>query len=84
MQTSFNLARVADTSDLAIRVWINSVDRPHIETGTPVRIILDALPGFCADLEGIFTPEQMEEYRKILKELRDKAIAEYKRRSTEG
>ncbi len=37
-----------------------------------------------ADLEDIFTPEQMEEYRKILKELRDKAIAEYKRRSTEG
>jgi len=35
---------VADTSDLAIRVWVNSVDRPHIESGVPVKIILDALP----------------------------------------
>lgn len=35
-------------------------------------------------LEDIFTPGQMEEYREILKGLRDKAIAEYKRRATEG
>ena len=33
------------------------------------------------ELEEVFAPEQMEEYRKILKELRDKAIAEYKRRA---
>ncbi len=45
VQTSFKVAQVADTSDLAIRVWVNSVDRPHIEAGAPVRITLDALPG---------------------------------------
>ncbi len=44
VQTSFKVAQIADTSDLAIRVWINSVDRPHIEAGQAVRIILDALP----------------------------------------
>ena len=44
VQTSFKVAQVADTSDLAIRVWVNSVDRPHIETGAAVKIILDALP----------------------------------------
>lgn len=43
--TSFNIAQVADTSDLAIRVWVNSVDRPHLESGAPVNIIFDALPG---------------------------------------
>ncbi len=36
-----------------------------------------------AELKEVFTREQMEEYRKILKELRDKAIAEYKRRAKE-
>lgn len=45
VQTSFKVAQVADTSDLAIRVWVNSVDRPHIASGRPVKIILDALPG---------------------------------------
>lgn len=44
VQTSFKVAQVADTSDLAMRVWVNSVDRPHIEAGSPVRIIMDALP----------------------------------------
>jgi len=44
VQTSFNVAQVADTTDLAIRVWVNSVDRPHIEAGSAVRIIFDALP----------------------------------------
>ncbi len=45
VQTSFKVAQVADTSDLAIRVWVNSVDRPHIEAGAAVSITLDALPG---------------------------------------
>ena len=45
VQTSFKIAQVADTADLAIRVWVNSVDRPHLEAGVPVNIIFDALPG---------------------------------------
>jgi len=45
VQTSFQIAQVADTSDLAIRVWINGVDRPHIKADTPVKIFMDALPG---------------------------------------
>lgn len=44
VQTSFRVAQIADTSDLAIHVWINSIDRPRITTGTPVSIMLDALP----------------------------------------
>jgi multidrug resistance efflux pump len=44
VQTSFQVAQVADTSDLAIRVWVNSVDRPRIESGAAVQIIFDALP----------------------------------------
>lgn len=44
VRTSFHVAQVADTSELAIKVWINSVDRPHIKTGTTVEILLDALP----------------------------------------
>jgi multidrug resistance efflux pump len=44
VQTSFKVAQVADRSDLAIKVWVNSVDRPHLKVGAPVRIILDALP----------------------------------------
>lgn len=45
VQTSFRVAQIADTSDLAIQVWINSVDRPRVDTGTAVNIMLDALPG---------------------------------------
>jgi HlyD family secretion protein len=45
VQTSFKVAQVSDRSELAIRVWVNSVDRPHIETGAAVRISFDALPG---------------------------------------
>lgn len=45
VQTSFRVAHIADTSELAIRVWINSVDRPRINTGAAVNIMLDALPG---------------------------------------
>lgn len=44
VRTSFNIAQVANTRDLAIRVWINSVDRPRVETGSAVRIVFDALP----------------------------------------
>jgi multidrug resistance efflux pump len=44
VQTSFQIAQVADTSDLAIKVWINGVDRPRIKPDTPVRIVMDALP----------------------------------------
>jgi multidrug efflux pump subunit AcrA (membrane-fusion protein) len=44
VRTSFKVAQIADTSDLAIRIWINSVDRPHITSGVPVNIVLDALP----------------------------------------
>ena len=43
-RTNFMVAEVADTSDLVIRVWVNGVDRPHIEAGVPVTITLDALP----------------------------------------
>jgi multidrug resistance efflux pump len=50
VQTSFKVAQIADTSELAIRVWINSIDRPRIKSGTTVNIMLDALPGLA--LEG--------------------------------
>ena len=45
VQTSFRVAQIADTSELAIRVWINSIDRPRIASGAEVNIMLDALPG---------------------------------------
>jgi len=44
VRTSFRVAQIADTSELAIRVWINSIDRPRVEAGTKVDIMLDALP----------------------------------------
>lgn len=44
VQTSFQVAQIANTADLAINVWINGVDRPRIEAGKPVRIVFDALP----------------------------------------
>ena len=44
VRTSFKVAQIADTSDLAIKIWINSVDHPHIESGVPVSIVFDALP----------------------------------------
>jgi multidrug resistance efflux pump len=50
VRTSFRVAQIADTSDLAVHVWINSVDRPRIKVGTAVSIRLDALPGLV--LEG--------------------------------
>lgn len=45
VQTSFRIAQVADTSDLAIKVWINGVDRPRVEAGDDVAVRFDALPG---------------------------------------
>ncbi len=45
VQTSFHVAEVADTSDLAVKVWINGVDRPRVAVGDKVSIRMDALPG---------------------------------------
>jgi len=45
VRTSFRVAQIADTSELAIHVWINSIDRPRINEGAAVSIRLDALPG---------------------------------------
>jgi len=45
VQTSFKVAQVADTSNLAVKVWINGVDRPHVAEGNPVTVRFDALPG---------------------------------------
>jgi len=50
VRTSFRVAQIADTSELAVKVFINSIDRPRIEVGTPVTIRLDALPDLI--LEG--------------------------------
>jgi len=44
VRTSYRVAEVADTSDLAIRVWVNGVDRPHLQAGAKVSIVFDALP----------------------------------------
>lgn len=44
VRTSFRVAQIADTSELAIKVWINSIDRPRVEAGIRVSIMLDALP----------------------------------------
>lgn len=44
VRTSFKIAEVADTSDLAVKVWINGVDRPRISAGDRVRVRFDALP----------------------------------------
>jgi multidrug resistance efflux pump len=49
VQTSFRVAQIADTSELAIRIFINSIDRPRVEAGTPVIIFLDALPELQLD-----------------------------------
>ncbi len=49
VRTSFRVAQIADTSELAIKVWINSIDRPRIEVGTKVNVMLDALPALELD-----------------------------------
>jgi multidrug resistance efflux pump len=51
VQTSFRVAQVADTDNLAVKVWINGVDRPHVGRGDRVRIRFDALPGEAFDGE---------------------------------
>lgn len=51
VRTSFRIAQVADTKDLAVKVWVNGVDRPHIEAGDAVRVHFDALPGQVFDGE---------------------------------
>jgi HlyD family secretion protein len=50
VRTSFRVAQIADTADLAIKIWINSIDRPRVEAGTKVNVMLDALPKLA--LEG--------------------------------
>lgn len=45
VRTSFRVAQIADTSDLAIKVWVNSIDRPRVKAGMEVDIMLDAFPG---------------------------------------
>lgn len=45
VRTSFRVAQVADTENLAVKVWINGVDRPHVAQGDEVRVRFDALPG---------------------------------------
>lgn len=45
VRTSFKIAEVADADDLAIRVWVNAVDRPDIKVNMPVRVFFDARPG---------------------------------------
>jgi len=49
VRTSFKVAEVADADDLALRIWVNAVDRPHIEANVPVKIFFDALPGNSVD-----------------------------------
>ena len=44
VQTGFKVAQVADTQALAVRVWINGVDQPHITAPAAVRITFDAFP----------------------------------------
>jgi multidrug efflux pump subunit AcrA (membrane-fusion protein) len=44
VQTSFNIAQIADTSDLAVKAWIHAVDQPHIKVGQTVKLWLDAVP----------------------------------------
>ncbi len=45
VRTSFRVAQVADTENLAVRIWVNGVDRPHVAEGDRVTVRLDALPG---------------------------------------
>ncbi len=44
VRTSFNVAQIANVADLAVKIWINSIDRPRVEKGATVTIRLDALP----------------------------------------
>lgn len=55
VQTSFRIAQVANTDDLAIKVWINGVDKPRVARGDKVIVYLDALPGrqFSGHIESV-------------------------------
>lgn len=43
VRTSFQVAQIADTADLAVKVWINGVDRPRVAEGDRVEVRFDAL-----------------------------------------
>ncbi len=43
VRTSFQVAQVADTSDLAVKIWINGVDRPRVAEGDRIQVRFDAL-----------------------------------------
>jgi len=45
VQTSFFVAEVVDTRNMYVRLFINAVDRAHLELESPVKIYLDAHPG---------------------------------------
>lgn len=69
VRTSFRIAQVADTKDLAVKVWINSIDRPKVKPDTPVRIMLDALPDTALEgrLEAISeSGERRDEWGRAL------------------
>jgi multidrug resistance efflux pump len=51
VQTSFRVAQIANTANLAVKVWINGVDRPALAEGDAVRVRFDALPGEVFDGE---------------------------------
>jgi multidrug resistance efflux pump len=55
VRTSFRIAQVADTSELAIKVWINGVDAPRVASGAKVSVFFDALPGqtFSGQIESM-------------------------------
>jgi len=46
VRTSYRVAQIADTEDLAVKIWVNSIDRPRFQLGTEVTVMLDALPAF--------------------------------------
>lgn len=50
VRTSFRVAQIADTADLAVKIFINSIDRPRVKAGSRVNIMMDALPDL--QLEG--------------------------------
>lgn len=53
VQTSFRVAQVANTRQMAVRIWVNGVDRPSISSGDRVKVMLDALSGkaFAGSIE---------------------------------
>jgi len=44
VQTSFYVAEIVDTRNMYVRLFINAVDRAHLELESPVKIFLDAHP----------------------------------------